>query len=519
MVSSRKLDFAAVVGAVLRHAARLPVVIASAVAVACAAPPAEKTEPKPIPPAVVPIDPGDSHPIYFEKVVFRIAAGTVFGGHYRRVGSGKGKMIRELVWERAHVETNEYNIAVNDLLTEVGYEAVDPTEALFADDHAISTRFRLAGVVTDLSLDTSYHYRDAEQNFQFAKLTLDVRLWDAASKSTVYSKSFKAKGFDEGRSPSALPAAILDGVEQALADPEFVSRVTTSDTITSTGAPISVPRCEASKVIVPRDVDVVAESVVRIRQGQAHGSGVMVSSSGFVVTAAHLVGPDSEPLVTLASGLELEASVERLDKMADLALLRVPGSGHACSLLAPGESPSVGTAVFAFGSPLGEELSNSVTQGIVSGHRQIEGQRLIQTDAALSPGNSGGPLIDTDGHVVGIVTMKAYGVGIEGIGFGRRRTGTQRNPHLCDAGVAQVGGVRVALTAIADDHNGLALDQVHIGIAIVVDAHDRGSPIRRFCVGAPAAAVFRRPPARTTRLRRGVAPPKAQRKVQPLVRA
>ncbi len=248
---------------------------------------------------------------------------------------------------------------------------------------------------------------------------MDVRLYDAAVKEIVYSKTFDGEGYDEGATPSSLPQAVLNAVERALADPEFVQMATRSTSLApSEGALIQLLVCDDTRILsMPRDAELALESVVTVRQGQVTGSGVMISKAGFIVTAAHIVAPDSEPIVVLHSGLELEASVEQMDKVSDVALLRVPGNRHACAPLSPANDIDIGTEVFAMGSPLGEKLSNTVTRGIVSGHREIEGQRLIQTDASVNPGSSGGPLVDKEGRGLGIVTNKVFGIGVEGIGF------------------------------------------------------------------------------------------------------
>jgi serine protease Do len=384
--------------------------------IACATPPPVDDEP-PVQPIVV--DRESSPPIYFEKVIYRIAAGTSYGGTYERHGGSKGKLRKEFVWDNKHIETEEYNIAANDLLSRTGYRAVDPTEALFTENSTIKTRFRIAGVVTKLHLASYLDWRSRERNFQDANVVMDIRLFDNAVKDIVYSKTFNGEGYDEGANPSALPQAVLNAVELALGDPEFVQMATRSAKLASSGnAPIQISLCDARGLSMPRDAKLVLEAVVTVRLGQAMGSGVMVSQAGHVVTAAHVVAPDSKPIVVLHSGLELEASVVRIDKTSDLALLRVPGSGHECAPLSLTDDVGVGTEIFAMGSPLGEKLSNSVTRGIVSGHREIEGQRLIQTDAAVNPGNSGGPLVDKEGRVLGIVTTKVFGIGVEGIGFG-----------------------------------------------------------------------------------------------------
>ena len=85
-----------------------------------------------------------------------------------------------------------------------------------------------------------------------------------------------------------------------------------------------------------------------------------------------------------------------------------------------GNSDSTGTGdeIFAAGTPLDKSLGQTVTRGIISGYREWNGVNFIQTDVSINAGNSGGPLLNQKGEIIGITTMKAFGKGIEGIGFG-----------------------------------------------------------------------------------------------------
>ena len=162
---------------------------------------------------------------------------------------------------------------------------------------------------------------------------------------------------------------------------------------------------------IPGLVDAVAPSIVAVLvssgQGDGEGSGVVWSEDGVVVTNDHVVSGAQEVVVALASGERLAATVEASDPVTDLAVLRVDRDGLPAAEFADG-LPTVGELAVAMGNPLGFE--NTVTAGIVSGlHRSIPsgGQTpalvdLIQTDAAISPGNSGGALVGADGAVVGV---------------------------------------------------------------------------------------------------------------------
>jgi len=160
----------------------------------------------------------------------------------------------------------------------------------------------------------------------------------------------------------------------------------------------------------------VAPSVLHIRalhgqQGElGGGSGVLIAPDGYALTNSHVVHGASGIEATLTDGRTLLADVFGDDPATDLALLRLPGSDLPFAELGDSNALRVGDWVIAVGSPYG--LSFTVTSGIVSAlgrslqsrqrGRTIEG--VIQTDAPLNPGNSGGPLLDAEGRVVGINT-------------------------------------------------------------------------------------------------------------------
>ena len=157
--------------------------------------------------------------------------------------------------------------------------------------------------------------------------------------------------------------------------------------------------------------------VVRIRTQTSIGSGVVFAESGLIVTNAHVVGANAEVLVETYDGRECPGTVVAADLAADLALVSTADDGKLWRPVPveATESPRIGSEVYVIGHPLG--LGWTITRGIVSGLRPRNGSEIIQTDAAISPGNSGGPLIDDHGHLLGIVTSKAQGGGAENIAF------------------------------------------------------------------------------------------------------
>jgi serine protease Do len=155
---------------------------------------------------------------------------------------------------------------------------------------------------------------------------------------------------------------------------------------------------------------------------QGSGSGVIISSDGYIITNYHVVENAQEISVSLADGRTFTGRVIGADQPTDLAVVKVDVNGLPAATLGDSDSLLVGEPAIAIGNPLGLEFRGSVTVGVISAlNRPLEiGERrykLIQTDAAINPGNSGGALVNADGVVVGINSAKVASEGVEGIGF------------------------------------------------------------------------------------------------------
>jgi len=150
------------------------------------------------------------------------------------------------------------------------------------------------------------------------------------------------------------------------------------------------------------------------------GSGIIVGSNGIILTNAHVVNGATSVQVTLPNGKTVAGTVYGTSSTTDLAIVKVDATGLTAATLGNSNTLSVGETVVAIGDPLGE-FANSATAGIVSGLDRtitVENETLsglIQTDASVNGGNSGGPLVDAAGNVIGIVTASTSGA--QGISF------------------------------------------------------------------------------------------------------
>ena len=163
-----------------------------------------------------------------------------------------------------------------------------------------------------------------------------------------------------------------------------------------------------------------------LSRGSATGSGVVLSQDGYVITNYHVVEGATAISVLFTDGRQLNARMVGGDKLSDLAVLQVDAQDLIPAEFGDSDSLRVGDVVVAIGDPLGIELRGTMTDGIVSAiNRNLttDGRTLtlIQTNAALNSGNSGGPLINCYGQVIGINTMKigdyVNSAGVEGLGF------------------------------------------------------------------------------------------------------
>ena len=166
---------------------------------------------------------------------------------------------------------------------------------------------------------------------------------------------------------------------------------------------------------LPAVIAAAKPAVVTIISGRSQGSGFFISADGLILTNAHVID-DSNIMIKVIDGSTAKAVLIKLDATNDIALLRAKGKeGFPYLRLGNSDNCSEGETVIAIGTPTG--LESTSTKGIISSIRKKSNLTYIQTDAAINAGNSGGPLLNIQGEVIGINTSKMVKTGIEGLGF------------------------------------------------------------------------------------------------------
>jgi len=158
---------------------------------------------------------------------------------------------------------------------------------------------------------------------------------------------------------------------------------------------------------------------VTITSENGHGSGCILASEGWIVTNHHVVDDTTAQYdVHFADGSSLPADIVRWDPVVDVALLKVDTTGLSTLALRTADDPiDIGDAVYAVGTPYDQGLDATVTRGIISSRRGKGMLQRLQTDVPISPGNSGGALLDEDGRWIGVVNAKLVAFEVDGIGF------------------------------------------------------------------------------------------------------
>ena len=151
------------------------------------------------------------------------------------------------------------------------------------------------------------------------------------------------------------------------------------------------------------------------------GSGVILTEDGYIATCAHVVDGAKKLTVTLHDETSYDATIIGTDTRNDIAIIKIDATGLVPATLGDSDMLTVGEDVIAIGNPLGE-LRGTATSGIISAVKRsvtVEGvdMQLVQTDAAISPGNSGGGLFNASGRLIGIVNAKVSDTSAEGLGF------------------------------------------------------------------------------------------------------
>ncbi|NQV52744.1 MAG: trypsin-like peptidase domain-containing protein [Flavobacteriales bacterium] len=370
-----------------------------------------------------PFNPDEVITTQVNRVNIKIDPGTKIGGMHNK----RGTVFSDINWEQSvNVSFEDLQVQANNDMNDLGLNI--PGLRNLNEEMPQSGRESYLIEAEIKRLDYDIYMETISSYHTDCELETTWRVLHPKTKKIEYFTTIKSKGSaqaDGGATP--VYRALRHSIYSLGMDPAF-RELMKKDGSTPIAANQEGEGSGSSGVALSSNSreklygisEIAAEhkdAVVTILNNAGHGSGFVVTEDGYIMTNAHVVDGFNDLKVKFANGFSFTPEVVSIDVDVDVALLKVPGDGYPYLTMTTTQ-PDLGEEILVIGTPAQEDLSQSVSRGVVSGIRLIDGRKMIQTDAGISPGNSGGPMFDMYGQVVGIVTSKIIGGGVEGIGFG-----------------------------------------------------------------------------------------------------
>ncbi|HEY3950179.1 S1C family serine protease [Phenylobacterium sp.] len=327
-----------------------------------------------------------------------------------RTGAVVGPQRRVVEWQDGQqiIKTSTLSPIVDEELARAGARNGPEEASVFTADSRAN--LQLGARVTDIEARLCQYCGWDSVGRWTGAVTMTVR-WEIYSSidRKVVAAIETSGGFNQGKpglegsGERLVNEAFRDNVRRLIASPDFQHALS--------APPGGVPTVQARKAdeqpinlvaarIVPSPVQATA-SVATVFANDGSGSGFLISDDGYLLTNQHVVGVAKYVKLKWPDGKETLGEVIRSDARRDIALVKTdPGGRPALSLRLA--KPQMSETVFALGSPFGDQFQGSLSKGIVSSLRTIDGLDLIQSDVAVNHGNSGGPLLDESGRVIGL---------------------------------------------------------------------------------------------------------------------
>jgi serine protease Do len=382
-------------------------------------------------PAVIPRVEGPTEPFLLDKVTITIPPGTRIGrchGHPQSVCPGDNGVY----WDSGRVRVNpqEFQGLFYGPMTKVGYRVVgDPRQLFENENERAAARYLVGAEIKWINLSVAHAQSWTGTTINgFAQMQVNWQAYSLRERRVVYASTVNAYStIDRVGNESVIRTLILsafaDAVTRLSAGQRFRQTVAIQPGVTpateTVDAPeLQLPAYSPNQGPISGRMSSVRGATVTILQASGHGSGFFISDNGLILTNQHVIGNAEQINVRLPSGVELPGRILRRHIGRDVALIKVE-LNRVQPLPISLATPPVGSEVYALGTPTDPALAASVTRGIVSALRTIPKSgidyAMIQSDVAIQGGNSGGPLLDPSGNVVGIA--------VSGIGLGQTNAG------------------------------------------------------------------------------------------------
>ncbi|GBF57262.1 putative serine protease HhoB [Candidatus Phycosocius bacilliformis] len=357
----------------------------------------------------LPID-SETRPVAFSRVTARLNRGQTWG---QLQGGVLCLPFQTLVWGggQVRIDTGEFDEVFKEELEKTGFRVIGGTDNLFEESDTSEAEYLVAGTVKQASAKICAimaGFGDFDTIKGQIIFDIEWQVYSRLQRKVVAAISTRG-GVNRQKSGPGGPLMLFDeafgeNVRQLINSAEF-RKVFVGKKL-SEGELITAPKIAPFKykkaaTYLGNSLEQSVGSVVSLSNGQSTGSGFLISTEGLILTNRHVVGDANLVRVRWSDGAETIGTVLRSDRGRDVALVKTDNRSRLPFKLSQ-TIPELGSTVRAIGSPFGMQFQGTVSQGVISSSRIVGGFRYLQSDVAVNPGNSGGPLLDNEGKVVGI---------------------------------------------------------------------------------------------------------------------
>jgi len=349
------------------------------------------------------------------KIASSIIPGTVIGGHFDGLAKVK--------WQNYYAQgvvgsewEEKYKEIIYSELSNCGYD-VPHYSKIFGEKDNYNIRFLIGGTITNSVLQS---YAPLAGNYTEDLIQIEWELYDKELNKTIYKAKTKGYSKLKGVTMEATSLGFRNCVRNLLADPNFVNTlIKQKSSLKTVSNDLLINYYAVNNDFENSQVDLnkYLDAIFAIKAEDGHGSGFIINPDGYAITNNHVIEGRNFLDAIFSDGKTIRVNVVATFPEKDLALIKLTGSNYSYLPFSEEHEIKVGEDVYAIGTPIALGLSQTVSKGIISGIRNTEKYKLIQTDASVNPGNSGGPLILKNGKVVGVMSMKFAAAGLEGLGF------------------------------------------------------------------------------------------------------
>jgi serine protease Do len=374
--------------------------------------------------------------VKLDKVLMDLPAGTPWLSMRTDVFCMQTPIDRTWTGGREPQDLSPFSASFKTELDKAGYKVVTPGETDLFDENLGASDYEAAAVITDERIHACQkksgefgHLRELFSGEEHGRsdvkgdgsMTINWQIYSRIKKQVVAHITTQGQSRLErgvpGGTARLVVEAFADNVRALSANADFRAAINAPKPLT---AGFQMPGQQSAIGLAgslkagPRKIADAVASVVTIMNDIGSGSGALVSMDGYILTDAHVVGDDKQARIRWSDGPETLGQVVRVAKNRDVALIKTsPGDRSPLAIRRGPVTP--GQRVYAIGSPRGKRFASTVSSGVISADRVFDGLRYIQSDTMVSPGSSGGPLLDETGAVIGLTDLGIQNDGPAGL--------------------------------------------------------------------------------------------------------